>query len=333
MLGALVAVVAATVGVIYGVVIPNRLDSNMERIGDPFEALPTRPPLPEAQAAEVPDNRPLNILVLGSDSRISAGDPTQWQRGAQRTDAIMLVHLSADRASAQVMSIPRDSWVEIPGYGEAKINAAYSYGGPSLLIQTVEQLTGVRIDHFALTDFESFTRITDALGGVRLVLRDDLVVNGRLIAPAGEQILDGDQALAYVRQRYGLRRGDFDRVQRQQAWMRAMFARMRNEQTLQNPVTSVPFLDAVTRSVAVDDGLTREVMYDLLDRAKDLGSTDISFFTVPIQGTGRSADGQSIVVLDRPSFDALMAAVREDRVPAFLAEQPDVVDVLPPVAP
>ena len=83
---------------------------------------------------------------------------------------MMLVHIPADRASVQVMSIPRDSWVAVPGHGDAKINAAYSWGGPTLMIQTVEQLTGVRIDHIALTDFNSFVGITDALGGVEITL-------------------------------------------------------------------------------------------------------------------------------------------------------------------
>lgn len=310
-------------------VLQNRLDGNVERIEDPFEALPTRPPAPEEPAEE----RAMNLLVLGSDSRVSAGDPSQWEAGGQRTDAIMLVHLPSDRESAYVMSIPRDSWVEIPGHGEAKINAAFSLGGPALTIQTVEQLTGVRIDHFGVTDFESFVEITDALGGVQMTLREPLVTNGRQVAPEGQQLLSGEQALVYVRQRMNLQRGDFDRVQRQQAWMRAIFARMRNEQTLQDPRKSYPFLDAVTRSVAFDEGFTDDVMDDLLDRARDLGSTDIGFFTVPIQGTGRSSDGQSIVVLERPTFDELMAAVREDRVSEYVAANPEAVDVLPPVAP
>lgn len=319
------AVIAVTV-------VRNNLDSNVERIGDPFEALPTRPPETAPEGTPVSETA-MNILVLGSDSRISAGEPSQWEQGAQRTDVIMLVHLPAHRESAYAMSIPRDSWVQIPGHGEGKINAAYSLGGPTLIIQTVEQLTGVRIDHFAVTDFESFQAITDELGGVLITLRDDLVSNGDVILPAGQHLMSGEEALTYVRQRKDLQRGDFDRVQRQQAWMRAIFARMRNEQTLQNPATSIPFLNAVTRSVAFDEGLTRAVMDDLIDRARGLGSTDIGFFTVPIEGTGTSADGQSIVVLDRPAFDELMVAVREDRVREYLAANPEAVDSLPPIAP
>jgi LCP family protein required for cell wall assembly len=328
------------VGAVAAVVtVQNRLTANVEHFGDPFADLTDRPPaaapaVPGAEG-EVPgaEGGAMNILVVGSDSRISAGDPSQWRAGAQRTDAIMLVHLPADRESAYAMSIPRDSWVDIPGHGQAKINAAFSFGGPALLIQTIEQLTQVRIDHFAVTDFESFTGITDALGGVRITLKQDLYSGDRFVLPAGEHLMSGDEALVYVRQRKGLARGDFDRVQRQQAWMRAIVARMRNEQTLQNPVKSVPFLDAVTRSIAADDGLTRDVMNDLIDRAKGLGSDDIGFFTVPTAGTGRSPDGaQSIVNLDRPAFDELMAAVAADRVDEYLAQNPDDVDQLPPIA-
>ncbi|QTE31607.1 LCP family protein [Pengzhenrongella sicca] len=322
-------------GAVWGV--QHRLTSNIEKLGDPFAELTDRPeaaaPAATADSTASLDATALNFLVVGSDSRISAGDPDQWEVGAQRTDAIMLVHLPADRSGAYAMSIPRDSWVAIPGHGEAKINAAFSYGGPTLLIQTVEQLTDVRIDHFAVTDFESFKAITDELGGVQITLKQDLYNGDTFVLPAGEHLLTGEQALVYVRQRHGLARGDFDRVQRQQAWMRAIFARMRNEQTLQNPVKSVPFMNAVTQSIAADDGLTSDVLTDLTDRAKDLGSSDLGFFTVPISGTGRSPDGtQSIVNLNQAAFDELMVAVATDDVATYLAAHPDDVDLLPATA-
>lgn len=326
MVGAVIAV---------AVVLPARLDSNIERIGDPFAELPTRPPVvtPSPEVSEEPEDLlPLNLLVLGSDSRISAGDSSSWTRGAQRTDVMMLVHLPADRSSIQVMSIPRDSWVAIPGNGDAKINAAYSFGGPTLMIQTVEQLTGVRIDHIALTDFQSFVGITDALGGVPITLQTALH-RGDVALPPGEYVMSGEQALAYVRERYSLRRGDFDRVQRQQAWIRAILVKVRTEDVLRSPARAYDFLDAVSRSIAVDDAFTRGAMQDLLWQIKDIHSGGVTFFTVPVSGTDTSADGQSIVVLDRPAFDELMTAVREDRVLGYLAEHAADVDLLPAVAP
>jgi len=142
--------------------------SGIEFIADPFAGIPARAPQQKVAAGEEPA---VNILVLGTDSRTSASDPSQWKEGAQRTDAIMIVQVSGDRKTVSVMSIPRDSWVEIPGHGQGKINAAYSYGGPSLTIHTVENLTGIHIDHFAVANFESFVALTDEIGGVRINLK------------------------------------------------------------------------------------------------------------------------------------------------------------------
>jgi LCP family protein required for cell wall assembly len=307
------------------------LSARVETFADPFADLPDRP----AVAAPAPDAAgaaPMNLLVLGSDSRISAGDPSQWAAGAQRTDTMMLVHLPADGGAAYVMSIPRDSWVDVPGYGQAKINAAFAYGGPALTIQTVEQLTGVRVDHVAIADFDAFVAVTDAMGGVRITLDQPLTVDGTTIAAGQHQLLTGDQALRWVRERKTLARGDFDRVQRQQAWIRAMVARTRNEGTLSNPLKSVPLLRAVGDSVATDPGLDASVLSGLQDVARNLASTDITFLTVPTQGTGRSPDGaQSIVVVDEPALADLMAAVNAGTVGAYLEAHAGELDILPPV--
>ena len=311
------------------------LAGNVESLGDPFAGLENRPstsaPVAEGETAAAEQDGALNFLVLGSDSRISAGDPEQWEAGAQRTDTMMLVHIPSDRQNVVVMSIPRDSWVDIPGRGQAKINAAFAYGGPSLTIETVENLTGVPIDHFVMTDFESFKAITDALGGVRMSLAQELVVGDTVIHAGNQQLLTGEQALRFVRERKNLPRGDFDRVQRQQAWVRAIVAKMRNDGTLSNPLTAQPFLDTVTKSISADAGLNADVIGQLRTIATDIGSTDILFLTVPYSGTGTSPDGQSIVELDRPAFDALMEAVRTDTVMEYAAANPDAFDTLPAV--
>nr|WP_051876482.1 LCP family protein [Cellulosimicrobium sp. MM] len=270
----------------------------------------------------------MNFLVLGSDSRISAGDPSQWEAGAQRTDAIMLVHLPADRQTAQVVSIPRDAWVPIPGHGEAKINAAFSYGGPPLMIQTVEDLTGVRIDHFAVTDFESFTTLTDALGGVQIRIPEDIGDGKKVFFEAGVHQMTGEEALTYTRQRHGLANGDFGRVQRQQNWMRAMLGKINNNR---NDVAMMTrFFTAVSESVATDDGLTIDEMRNLYMSARGLSTNDVTFMTAPNSGTGRSADGQSIVVLDRARFDPLMASIANDSVGDYLVQNAEALEVLPP---
>lgn len=308
------------------------LVGNIESLGDPFDDLGERPlrSAPEDQSGAT-DEGPLNFLVVGTDSRISAGDPTQWEIGAQRTDTIMLVHVPRDRENVVVMSIPRDSWVPIPGHGEGKINAAFSFGGPSLTVATVEDLTGVLIDHVVVADFESFRTITDALGGVRLSLKNDLVVDDVVIPAGNQQLLTGDQALSFARERSNLPRGDLDRIQRQQAWVRAMVAKMRNDGVLGNPLTAHPFLETVTESISADDGLDARVLAQLRALATDIGSNDILFLTVPSVGTGRSPDGQSIIELDRPALDPLMESVRDDSVLEYVQSHEGSFDTLPPV--
>ena len=299
--------------------------SGMEFIADPFADIPTRAPQQKVAAGEEPA---VNILVLGTDSRTSASDPSQWKEGAQRTDAIMIVQVSGDRKTVSVMSIPRDSWVEIPGHGQGKINAAYSYGGPSLTIHTVENLTGIHIDHFAVANFESFVALTDEIGGVRVNLKTPQTLAGKELG-AGAQVLNGQQALAYTRERSSLPNGDFDRVKRQQTWMRSIVSRVLTNGTLSSPTALYSFLKTASRTVAVDESFTLNQMQSLALETRHLHSNDIRFMTVPTAGTGTSADGQSIVTLDADADAPLFKAFAQDRVSAYLTEHPDAVELLP----
>ena len=299
--------------------------SGIEFIADPFAGIPTRAPQQKVAAGEEPA---VNILVLGTDSRTSASDPSQWKEGAQRTDAIMIVQVSGDRKTVSVMSIPRDSWVEIPGHGQGKINAAYSYGGPSLTIHTVENLTGIHIDHFAVANFESFVALTDEIGGVRVNLKTPQTLAGKELG-AGAQVLNGQQALAYTRERSSLPNGDFDRVKRQQTWMRSIVSRVLTNGTLSSPTALYSFLKTASRTVAVDESFTLNQMQSLALETRHLHSNDIAFMTVPTAGTGTSADGQSIVTLDADADAPLFKAFAEDRVSAYLTEHPDAVELLP----
>ena len=299
--------------------------SGIEFIADPFAGIPARAPQQKVAAGEEPA---VNILVLGTDSRTSASDPSQWKEGAQRTDAIMIVQVSGDRKTVSVMSIPRDSWVEIPGHGQGKINAAYSYGGPSLTIHTVENLTGIHIDHFAVANFESFVALTDEIGGVRVNLKTPQTLAGKELG-AGAQVLNGQQALAYTRERSSLPNGDFDRVKRQQTWMRSIVSRVLTNGTLSSPTALYSFLKTASRTVAVDESFTLNQMQSLALETRHLHSNDIRFMTVPTAGTGTSTDGQSIVTLDADADTPLFNAFAEDRVSAYLTEHPDAVELLP----
>jgi LCP family protein required for cell wall assembly len=281
-------------------------DANIERFQDPTAAIP-----PASRPAEAADGA-MNLLLLGSDSRISAGDPSQWVAGAQRTDAIMLVHVPANRKGAFVVSIPRDSWVDVPGHGNNKINAGFSFGGPALMVQTVEKLTDVRIDHIVIADFEGFKDLTDLLGGVTVTVPKS-TKDERAQFPAGTYRMDGETALNYVRQRHNLPGGDFDREKRQQNWIRAVLKEMVNKGTLSDPVKVDKILDQMTRSISTDESFTLSDMRDLALSLRDLRSNDVAFLTAPVDGTGRSPDGkQSIVRLDDTAGVDLWKSVKDD---------------------
>jgi LCP family protein required for cell wall assembly len=281
-------------------------DANIERFQDPTAAIPA------ASRPAPAKNDALNLLLLGSDSRISAGDPSQWVAGAQRTDAIMLVHIPADRKGAYVVSIPRDSWVDVPGHGDNKINAGFSFGGPALMVQTVEQLTDVRIDHIVIADFEGFKDLTDTLGGVTITVPKS-TKDERAEFPAGTYRMDGETALNYVRQRHNLPGGDFDREKRQQNWIRAVLKEMVSKGTLSDPVKVDQVLDQMTKSISTDDSFTLSEMRDLALSMRDLRSNDVAFMTAPVAGTGRSPDGkQSIVRLDQEAGVGLWKSVKDD---------------------
>ncbi|OLO81982.1 LCP family protein [Actinomyces naeslundii] len=301
------------------------LASGIETIADPFAGIATRAPRQSVPAGQ---EAATNILVLGTDSRTSASDPSQWAEGAQRTDAIMILQVSGDRKTVSVMSIPRDSWVDIPGHGQGKINAAYSYGGPSLTIHTVENLTGIHIDHFAVANFESFVALTDEIGGVRINLKTPQTIAGKKLG-AGPQTLNGAQALAYTRERSSLPDGDLDRVKRQQSWMRAIASKALSGGTLSSPTALYSFLKTASRTVAVDESFTINQMQSLALGVRHLHSNDIKFMTVPTSGTGTSGDGQSIVRLDSDADAPLFKAFAEDRVGSYLAEHPGAVELLP----
>lgn len=157
----------------------------------------------------------LNYLLLGTDSR----DPANAADG--RSDTIMLVHLNAARDKAYIISYPRDMYVAIPGYGQSKINAAYSLGGPPLTVRTMEDLTGARMDHVVLVDFDGFIDLTTDLGGVT-VTNDHAFSSHGYTYPAGQITIAGEEALWFVRERYALPEGDLDRAENQRKVIKAI---------------------------------------------------------------------------------------------------------------
>ncbi len=306
-------------------------DRNIQRIPDAFPAEAGRPaPSPDPPARAVAPAE--NWLLVGSDRRADQGttgeeaDEPLWRYGAQRADTIMLVHLPSDRSSVSLVSFPRDAWVPIQGHGNAKINAALSFGGPPLLVATVEDLTGVRIDHFAMLDFQGFEFMTDALGGVDVRVAETVSDPERdVVWPAGTHRLDGARALDFVRQRYNLPGGDFDRIVRQQAFLKALAGRVTDTDVLVNPLRLNAFLDATTKAVSIDDTVSMSKLRDLAVQLRSIRPDDIAFMTIPVAGTGSEA-GQSVVYLDRAGSRPLLRALRRDAVDAYVARVGDAVN-------
>ncbi|WP_234438367.1 LCP family protein [Streptomyces sp. NRRL S-340] len=271
-------------------------------------AFPTNVP---AAAQPAPSAGGQTFLLVGVDSRSDLpttgrdAEAPEWKYGAQRSDTMMLVHLPADHSGAYVVSLPRDAWVDIPGHGRAKLNAAFSWGGPPLLIDTVQRLTKVRVDHLAVIDWDGFKKLTDSVGGV------DLVVDGV------RRHMNGTQALVYVRERHHLPRGDFDRTHRQQYFLRTLMAKVMRPSTFSNPLKAAGVLDDLTAAVSVDDRLGDGDLRALLWDNKKVRPGDMVFMNAPAKGTGMIS-GQSVVLLDPRAGTELWQAMRDDALDLYL---------------
>ncbi|QWF21452.1 LCP family protein [Nocardioides sp. LMS-CY] len=293
----------------------HRLSGNVTRIPGVFDGLADRP-----DRAPGPAGDAVNILVIGTDRRSDV--PTtgtnaraaEWIPGAQRSDALMILHIDADRRGASIISIPRDTWVNVPGYGMNKINAAFSFSGPSLAIQTVEYLTDVRIDHLAVVDWAGFEALIDTVGGIDVTVPETVVDSARDVTwTAGVHHLDGAQALDYVGQRYGLPKGDLDRVARQQVVLRTLMQESMQQEMRSDPRMLYDFLDTVTRHLSVDDGWSTRDMLRLVVSMRDFRSAGLTYLTMPVAGFGTER-GQSVVYADRRAARALWGAVITDEV-------------------
>lgn len=272
------------------------------------ETFPEEAARPPSQPSAAPSARaPLNILLLGSDTRGRLSDRTLGDLRSQRSDTIMVVHIPADRESIQVMSLMRDNWVPIAGFGEAKINAALSFGGLPLTVQTVESIIGTRIDHVAIVDFEGFKGMTDALGGVT-------VYNSTSFSgiPAGLVTLDGDQALTFVRERMEFADGDYTRARNQQEYLRGLIHGTLSGNMLVNPAKIAALVNATAPFLTVDSGLNSTYVSDLAVQLGSVEPSDITFFTSPTLGTGTSSDGQSIVLPDWAELEIIRRAFTTD---------------------
>ncbi|MBJ7341404.1 MAG: LCP family protein [Mycolicibacterium sp.] len=280
------------------------VDTSLHRI-PALTALPDRPPAGSGTT----------WLLVGSDSRQGLTPEQQAELatggdlGNGRTDTILLVHVPGlgSNVAPTMVSIPRDSYLPIPGYGEDKVNAAFALGGAPLLAQTVEQATGLRLDHYAEIGFDGFAVMVDAVGGVTMCpaepISDPLA---GIDLPAGCQELDGRTALGYVRSR-ATPRADLDRMTNQRQFMATLMHRAASPGVLLNPLRWYPMAHAASGAITVDDGAH---VWDLARLAWALHGT-VTTTTVPI-GEFTGSDSGSVVVWNTDAATRLFQALGTD---------------------
>ncbi|WP_328538410.1 LCP family protein [Streptomyces sp. NBC_00344] len=296
----------------------NKLDHNIRTDTTASAELRTyekERPTPVAVDAE-------NILLIGSDSR--SGDNKKYGRdsGTQRSDTTILLHLTADKQNATAVSIPRDLMTDIPSCAKAdktrtrkqfaQFNWAFEFGGTACTVRTVEKMTGIRINHYMVIDFNGFKGMVDAVDGVEVCLKKPVNdKDAHLKLPAGRQTLHGEQALGYVRARHSIGNGsDTERMERQQQFLGSLVKKVQSNGVLLNPTRLYPVLDAATKSLTTDPGLaTLKDLYDLTRRMRDIPTANIRFLTVPREPYTADPNRDQLV---QPEADKLFHLLRND---------------------
>ncbi|GAA3242171.1 LCP family protein [Nonomuraea helvata] len=259
---------------------------------------------------------PENILLVGIDKRddLTRQQQNQLKLGreaGQRTDTMMVIHLSADHKRVTVVSLPRDTWTTIPGKGDHKINSAYQFGGPKLTKQAVEAATGLQINRYIEVNILGFIDVVDSLGGVTVctpVPINDPKAGVNL--PAGTHQLQGVQALGYARTR-ATARSDLDRIDRQQQVISALLNRALSADTLANPTKLAAFVNSTLSTVKVDpdDGLL-----GLATQMRDVSLQDVKFADVPLANVDfKAPTGESAVLWDKQAARDMFARINADQ--------------------
>jgi LCP family protein required for cell wall assembly len=302
--GALSAVVLMTAGGAW--VLTSYVSSSIGRIN--------------AGTTGTPASGPLNILVAGVDVRsgLTPREQAELHVGhdvSHNSDTLMLAHIPADHRYVQVVSLPRDSWVDIPGHGMNKINAAYGIGGPKLMVQTVEQATGLKINDYIEVNFLGFVKVIDALGGVNVCLQfpvDDAYSG--LNMSAGTHHVSGITALEFARDRHSFALSDLARISNQQQLLASLLSEAVTSGTLADPARLTRFLSATSAAVRVDDGFN---VTGLANQMRGIRPSDVSFTTVPLASMSYiTSTGQAAVLWNNSQAHALFAALQNDQPPA-----------------
>lgn len=266
-----------------------------------------------------------NIVILGSDSRAGKNQEYGEDEGSARSDTTMVLHLAQGRKKASVVSIPRDTLVERPpckdsddGHRHARarhvmFNTAYEVGGPACAVKTVEELSGVRMDHFVDVDFTGFKKLVDAIGGVRMTIPQSIDDDhSRLHLTKGTHKLDGEQALGLVRTRHGYGDGsDLGRIKLQQLFIHALAAQVKDLGVLSNPAKLYRVADSATKAVTTDEDLgSLSKLVSFGRSVSDIGSRDMRTRTLPVAPAPRNPNR---VVPRKDDARELWRALRQDR--------------------
>ncbi|HEY9372470.1 LCP family protein [Streptomyces sp.] len=274
-----------------------------------------------------------NILMIGSDTRAGSGNKKYGRdKGSERSDTTILLHLAAGRSSATAVSVPRDLMVWIPSCRKpdgtrtraqwAQFNWAFGFGGTACTIRTLEGLTGIRIDHHMVVDFRGFKKMVDAVDGVEVCLREPVNdPDAHLKLPAGRQTLRGEQALGFVRARKSIGNGsDTERMDRQQQFLGALVNKVQSNGVLLNPTKLYPVLDAATKAITTDPGLdSLRDLYDLARSMRSVPTEKVQFLTVPRRPYTYDPNRDELV---QPAANDLFKRLREDR-PVVVAPGPE----------
>lgn len=311
---AVLLVAAMGVGAFYAVSIDRSVTKNIQRADNLPAETPTasgEAPRPDVDTAA---EGALNFVLLGSDSRDTAAS------GNGRSDTIIVAHLNKERDKAYLISFPRDMYVNVPGYGKNKINAAFAFGGPALTVSTLEDLTGARMDSVVLVDFEGFVQLTEDLGGVT-VSNDNAFSAHGFDYPKGEITVSGEEALWFVRERKSLPDGDLDRAANQRKVVQAIVSKGLSAEVVRDPAKFTGFLAGLAKHLVVDESLSDA---DIRSTAVSLrlDARDITSLQAPISGFSTTPDGQSVDVVDEAKMKALGAAIRTDQLERYLKTYP-----------
>ncbi|SFS03848.1 transcriptional attenuator, LytR family [Agrococcus baldri] len=287
-----------------------RINPSVQQVETIETAFPEDSLRPEADEGP---SQPVNVLLLGSDSR--AQDGSLLTGLGDRADTILVAHIPPDRETVQIMSIMRDSWVEIPGQGVSKVNSALAHGGVPLMVQTVEELIDQRIDHVAIIDFDGFEGLTEALGGVT-VDNEMAFSTGGYDFPQGEITLQGEEALIYVRARYPFSDGDYQRVTNQRAFLRGMMSQLMTRENLTNPNRAADIFATVSPYMATSDTFDLGTVVSLAPQLAGIDNSRIHTFTMPTLGTGMEGS-ESVVYVNEEGLAQVQEAFDQESMTTF----------------